>query len=305
MSSTRYLSTDPPRLVGLGVDYMHAADLPLTLDGLLDYFAGRLTHLSIVALPDQAAGRSVRNRLSPDIPLVHHLSNVAPAEPNGPDWARLRAQEAISETIGALWCGEDIGAWSVGPYAIPYFIPPPLERSVARLIGTRIAEMSTMLARPFLAEIPSWAVVCGTMSLGAFFAELTSIGRCGLVLDVSHLLSYCWGAGRPLDEALSDMPMASVREIHVAGGRRDPRHPSRYIDSHTDRVHPDVLAALAHVVPSCPNLAGVTYEIAKGITLDTVQLDMENVERVLAAAGFTSSLTTDGVAPLREQGTTA
>jgi hypothetical protein len=284
------VSAAGPARLGLGVDYNHRHDLPLTLLGLCDRVRSGLSHLSIVAVPDVVAAADIRARVGTDLPYVHHLSNIAPAEPAGPDWERLRRQEEISEVLGARWCGEDLGLWSVGPYAIPYFVPPPLDLDVARLVGDRIREMATRLRRPFLAEFPSWSFVAGSAPLDEFFRTVTEVGRCGLVLDVSHVVSFALARDDDPVRVLDALPLDQVQEIHVAGGRINPRHPRRYIDSHVDGIHPLVLSALAEAVGRCPHLRGVTFEVAAGITLATVEHGWHSVESILADADFVPRL---------------
>src|SRR5262249_32462476 len=161
-------------LVGFGLDHQYFDKYPGTMRGLCERHRERLSHLSIVGLRDIASAREF-SALAGGLPIVHHLSNIAPANPRGPDLARLETQDAISQELGARWCGEDIGIWSLGPHCIPYFAPPLFEADVAEQVGEGIRRVAERCSVPFLAEIPSCSFVVGRLSLGEFFHRLVQL----------------------------------------------------------------------------------------------------------------------------------
>lgn len=273
-------------LIGFGLDAQHAHRYPGSLEGLVESFRPRLTHISIVSVNSVEAAKRFRERVARGLPIVHHLSGVAPADPDGPHLERLCALGPITRELGAVWTGEDIGLWTIGPYAIPYFAPPIFDREFAREIGARIRDMRALSPAPFLAEVPSCTVATGRMDLGSFFVELTEAGGCDIVLDVSHVYSYALLTGRDPVAVQSSLPLHCVREAHVAGGRIDPEHPARYVDSHSDDIRPEVLALLNHAARHCARLEAVTYEIGVGLSAADIDHGVRDIERVLAGAGW-------------------
>ena len=276
------------RRVGLGVDFKYRERYPEGLPGICARHGDRLSHLSIVGVPSVEAAAWVRGLL-PALPTLHHLSNIAPADPEGPDLARLALQDAISGALDAPWCGEDIGIWSLGPYEIPYFAPPLFVPEVAQSVGEAIRVVSERCTVPFLAEVPSCSFVMGTMDLGAFFHQLVAVARCPVVLDVSHVFSYALFTGQAPLDVLRALPLAHVWELHVAGGRISAAHPYRYIDSHSDAVMDEVYDLLNAALHLCENLKAITYEIGVRLDPDTLAHDLAQIERVADKHGFVPS----------------
>jgi uncharacterized protein (UPF0276 family) len=265
---------------GFGLDHKHGARYPGGIDGLCERYRSRLSHLSILAVSTAEDAHAVRE-LAGDLPVIHHLSNVAPGNPEGPDLERLRAQDVLSGILRASWCGEDIGVWQLGPYPLPYFAPPVFDDDVARWIGEGARQVAAGSRVPFLVETPSCSYVAGTIDLGAFFRIVTDISGCPIVLDVSHVFSYALAAGRPALDVLAGIPLERVWEIHVAGGRVDPAHPFRYIDSHSDPIMDGVYDVLGEALRRCCNLRCVTYEIGAGLTAEMIERDATRLETVL------------------------
>jgi hypothetical protein len=275
----------PPALVGFGLDYNHRDRYAHGMAGLCDRYRSRLTHLSMVCLSNSEDARAFRE-MSGHLPRVHHLSNIAPANPQGVDWKRFDVQNRISREIDALWCGEDIGIWSFGPYDIPYFAPPPFEADVADLIGDRIAEIERKSVVPFLGEIPSCTFAAGRLELGEFFRLLVDRSGCRLVLDVSHVFSYALARGQDAQAVLASLPLEAVWECHVAGGRVSERWRSHYVDNHEDPILPEVIDLVVAATRLCPSLRCVTFEIGVGMPAEVIEASVTRLEAALGQASF-------------------
>jgi uncharacterized protein (UPF0276 family) len=274
-----------PGVFGFGLDYKYGARYPGGIEGLCERYRDRLSHLSIVAVETADEARHFR-RLAGSLPVIHHLSNVAPGNPSGPDLERLRKQDAFSGILEAVWCGEDIGVWQLGPYPLPYFAPPVFDADVARWIGEGVIQITERSRVPFLVETPSCSYVAGTIDLGEFFRTITDTAGCPIVLDVSHVFSYALAVERPALEVLAGIPLERVWEIHIAGGRVDDAHPFRYVDSHSDPIMSGVYEVLTEAVRSCRNLRCVTYELGVGLTSEMIEHDVAKLERILRGASM-------------------
>src|SRR5258708_5165922 len=143
-------------LVGLGLDYHDSGRR--SLSEFYKLVRSRINHASVVGL---SGPRDADHFLSfvDGLPIIHHLSNVAPANPGGVVWTNLNLQDRLSRQMRAVWCNEDIGVWNLGPYNIPYFTPPPLEEEVADVVAENILRLQEKCSIPFLAEIPSCSFV--------------------------------------------------------------------------------------------------------------------------------------------------
>jgi uncharacterized protein (UPF0276 family) len=274
-------------LIGLGLDYNDSGRD--SLSRFYEYFRPRLSHLSIVGLPSLDDARIFR-RFAGSLPIIHHLNNVAPADPDGPNWENLELQDEISRELAAAWCNEDIGVWNIGPYYIPYFTPPLFERDVAELIAERILRMQGRLSVPFLAEIPSCSIVAGRLSLGEFFRHIVGRSGCDLVLDLAHVYSYALYRGQSPDAVFASMPLDAVRHVHVAGGLVHPRERWCYLDSHDHPIVPEVMALLRRSVHECSRLEAITYEVGPNITDATISAEIDRLDALLGAESYAPRL---------------
>ncbi len=274
-------------LVGFGLDFN--LQPPAIMRRLHERFGHRLSHCSVVAMETVQDAETFRE-IFKGLPLVHHLSNVAPGDADGPHLDRLEQLDQLTRTLDAAWCGEDIGAWCIGPYAIPYFAAPLFEREVAQLIGERVASVIAKSSRPFLAEVPSCSFVAGRLTLGEFFHQVVERSGCGMVLDVSHVFSYALYQGLAPEAVFESLPLDAVWECHIAGGRPDPKNPTVYIDNHHDRILPEVVELLSLAAARCKNLKAVTFEFAAKTPDDQVDAELTRLEQALSAQNFTARI---------------
>lgn len=269
--------------VGFGLDFQ--LQPPMVMRRLAERFKHRLSHASVVAMLDEDDATQF-GQIFAGLPLVHHLSNVAPGDADGPHLDRLDHLDALSRRMQASWCVEDIGAWSIGPYDIPYFAPPLFERDVAQLVGDRVAAVVERASVPFLAEIPACSFVAGRISLGEFFQEIVARSGCKLVIDVSHVFAYALYTGEKPRDVLRSLPLDHAWEVHIAGGRPRPSAPYYYVDNHTDLIMPEVIDLLGQVVELAPSLRAVTYEFSGDTPDDQVDAELTRMEGVLAERSF-------------------
>lgn len=274
--------------VGIGLDYQYRDRYPRTLAEIGRDWSSRLSHLSVVSMASPRDAAEVR-QLAGDLPILHHLSNIAPANPEGANLELLGEQDEMSRILRAQWCGEDIGIWSLGPYSIPYFAPPVLDEASLAHVAKGVREVMARTSVPFLAEIPSFSFVAGDLTLGEFFTRLVADAGCRLVLDLSHVFSYALAMGRDPQEVLATLPLDAVREIHIAGGRPSPTWSFRYIDNHSDPVHEPVMELLRTAVRRCEHLSCVTFEIGVSIQRATMEGELARIEDLLEAEGFEPS----------------
>jgi uncharacterized protein (UPF0276 family) len=281
------IDIDTDRLIGFGLDYQYADKYVFGgLSGLCQKFNDQLAHLSIVSIPDLIEAETFNRIILNDLPKIHHLSGIAPANPIGPNIELLKKQVEISKVLQAKWCLEDIGIWSLGPYDIPYFVPPVFNLQVVKLVAERIKQIEDIVNIPFLAEVPSCSFVVGDLPLGDFFHYLINNTSCKMVLDVSHVFSYALATNSNSLDILHSLPLEATWEIHIAGGRVNKNYPYRYIDTHSDPIHEEVLRILEEAIKLCGNLQAITYEIGMKSTEELITTDFQRLNSLVANTCF-------------------
>jgi uncharacterized protein (UPF0276 family) len=250
---------------GLGLDMKYMDRYNNSIHAALRNQQTPLSHLSIVGISQPQEAQEFL-ALAADRPVIHHLSGISPCSIQGPDLQRLSQQESFSKSMQVPWCCEDIGLWSIGSYDLPYFAPPLFTEEVAHFVAQGIRAMQDMISVPFLAEVPSVSCIIGELSLADFFRILVEESGCGIVLDISHVYSVARASQSTWQEVLEGFPAHRVREIHIAGGRLNDKHPDRYIDSHSDYILDEVYEILDQAIAQIPGIEAVTYEV--GAALD-------------------------------------
>lgn len=277
-------------VVGFGIDAQYAERYPYGLQDLCLRYHDRLTHLSVVSLRNVQQAEWFKGECAKDLPVIHHLSNVAPADVDGPHLNHLEFLDDISRNLEAIWSCEDVGIWSLGPYGIPYFAPPVFEPEAADNIAEGIRSVLERSSIDFLAEIPSCSFLIGKMSLGDFFHRLVERAKCRLVLDVGHVYSYALFRGEDPGAVLQSLPLSAVRELHVAGAKISPRYEYRYIDTHSDPILKEVEELLLLAVEMCPELRCITFELGFSIAADLIDSELDRLEKTLQQVAWTPKL---------------
>lgn len=272
--------------VGLGIDYTHSYGHKL--HDLLQLAPNGISHLSVVAIPDEDVAHTFRQTFS-QYAMIHHFSGMEPAGIEGLRSGVLKKQNAISEVLQAAWCLEDIGIWNIEPYNLPYFAAPVLCEPVLAMAIDGVKRIQDVSSIPFSAEIPSFSIAAGDIPLGEFFHRLVDATGCNVVLDISHVFSYAIYYDLPPEKVLATLPCHAVNEIHIAGGSVHPTHQWRYRDTHSEKIVSEVFPLLERALVDCPNLKAVTYELGVGITPEVITTDLRNIEESCQRMNFVSS----------------
>lgn len=277
------------KLIGLGFDYQHRFKYQAHLDKLIDLYKNEISHLSIVGLNSENDVTEFL-KMSQQIPIIHHLSEIAPASAFGPNLDLAEKQNHFSTLMNAKWCLEDIGIWNIGHFGLPYFIPPIFDRTILNHTIKGVKQLQKKLTIPFLAEIPSCSFIAGNISLGEFFHALVEETGCGIVLDVSHVYSYSiYRELCPL-KILETLPLQSAIEIHIAGGSVHPTHKWRYRDTHSEEILHSVYELLEHSLLQCQNIRAITYEIGIGLPLELITNELGKIASIGLKANFTPNI---------------
>ena len=150
---------------------------------------------------------------------------------------------------------EPAGEWNVN-----LTLPLPLDEETLELVSSRVAEVRRRIGVPFLLEnnVYYFAPPAQDYDEGAFFHELARRSGCGLLLDLHNVYVNCRNSGGDPRREIDRYPLDSVVELHVAGGME---FGGFYLDAHSGPSPRAVFDLLDWVLPRCPRVAAVTFEL--------------------------------------------
>lgn len=128
----------------------------------------------------------------------------------------------------------------------------PIPRTIEQLdkLTEHILFVQDFLGRQIVLEnITAYAgFLEDALSEGEFFSTLTERTGCGLLLDLNNLWVNCANWGTDPNQSLLEMPLGSVKQVHVAGGSQVGQ---LYVDSHSSGVNMDVHQLLSQLCRRC------------------------------------------------------
>ncbi|MFO1406660.1 MAG: DUF692 domain-containing protein [Steroidobacteraceae bacterium] len=124
-------------------------------------------------------------------------------------------------------------------------LPPPHTEEAALHLAARVREVQDALGRQILVENLSsclrWSTSC--LEEWEFLDAVVAHSGCGLLLDVNNLYVNSVNLGLDAARCIDEVPAHAVREIHLAGHRRNPVGSRELlVDDHGSAVCPEVWA---------------------------------------------------------------
>lgn len=261
---------DPSRL-DLGVGMVVVPDLvPLLddLDDLLDVYEvepqtywlptpDRLERWR----PDEAAFDAIAGRGRPV--LAHGVS--APVGGAAlPDTAMVEQFARSVEMLGAVAASEHLASNTVvaggRTVEVGVFMPPcPTGDGVARAAAA-VRRYQRALDVPFSVEtgVNYLRPRPGERRDSEIVRSVVELTGCGVVLDLHNLWCNERNGRETVAEALANLPLDRVTEVHLAGGFEDD---GVYLDAHSGATPDPVLAIAADVLPRLPHARAVIFEV--------------------------------------------
>ncbi|HEY6188621.1 MAG TPA: DUF692 family multinuclear iron-containing protein [Pyrinomonadaceae bacterium] len=139
-------------------------------------------------------------------------------------------------------------------------LPLPCDQESLKLLVPRVTEVCSRVPVPFLLEnnVYFFEYPQQDFDEATFLNQLCEISGCRLLLDLHNL--YTNSRNHAIDPYvwLAKLNLENVVEIHVAGGMEDNGF---YQDAHSDICPSAVWKLLEWVLPQCPNLGGVVFEL--------------------------------------------
>lgn len=255
-------------------------------------------HIDFVEMPFELLRHapSVVSELG-DKPLILHCASLSIASTVAPTRATLDAVRAAIDLTRTPWLGEHLafieaerGELPASPYApgepynIGYTVSPVMDAEAVDRIVSRLDYYQTSLRIPILVEnTPLYFVPPGsTMDYAEFVHDICERTNVGLLLDLSHFLINCNMAKREPLQALRDLPLDRVIEVHISGASVDG---GTLWDDHTVVAEDIIFDMCALVMKSAP-VQAVTLEYNWSINFpfDTLYAELKRTRNVVERA---------------------
>ncbi|WP_428672223.1 DUF692 domain-containing protein [Reyranella sp.] len=134
------------------------------------------------------------------------------------------------------------------------------DEDMLAMLAARVLRIRSAIDKPFLLEnnVSYIRYADEGFDPPIFLNELCRRAGCGVLLDL-HNLYVDWRNGAVDAEAfLASLDLSRVVEVHLAGGLT---YEGTYLDAHCGGVPDDLWPIVTRVLPECPNLRGVTFEL--------------------------------------------
>lgn len=250
--------------------------LEVTTDGLETVVGGRRTlHPSIAEL-ERAAER---------VDILFHGVGLSICSHEGMHQPYLDLLDQLFERITPRWHSEHLGYVRVDGRFVGTMLRPPLTHAALDMVCDRVDWLQDRYRVPFLLEhvVAILPDPPGDMDLAQFLNELTRRTGCGLILDVYNLQCDAYNHGLDLDAFLDTLDLSAVREIHTALGQM---FGGMMLDAHSLPLREDTIDLARRVIPRCPRLEVITYEILSSAVEEIgIEAVAGEVERLRALFG--------------------
>ncbi len=228
-------------------------------------------------------------------PVLFHPSyiNFCGSYPNSDAW--LDATSKHIESVGSSWFAQDVAYcfWEEGPgYStqLGYFIPLIFNQRSLELAVERVKEVQAKVSVPVAIEPPPVTFITGSMPLFSFFGSLANQTDCAILLDMGHLVSYEMASGRRVLEAIDELPVERVIEIHIAGGRlKEGDAGPIYVDAHECEIVEQTWQMLEDMLPRPPNVKAVCYE-CEGVNESSVLATLKRIRKIVRGKSSSEAL---------------
>jgi len=223
--------------------------------------------------------------LAPQVPLVVHGLGMSIGSAELFDLEHLEQLRRWHERYQFRWHSEHlsfarIAAEDGGEHNAGLALPVPYDADVLAMIGERVERVRETIPAPCLLENNVYyaAIPDQEMTEPEFLNRLSGSHGCGLLLDIHNVHTNAINHGFDPHKFVDDLDLASVLEIHIAGGNEIA---GVYTDSHAGPCPERVWELLDHVTAKARNLLGITFEFHESYY---PLLNDEGIETQLAQA---------------------
>lgn len=218
--------------------------------------------------------RSLQQR--PQHKLIHGVG-LPLAGSCPPEQAQLAPFIEMIETLGAVWASEHLSFRRIsgprGSEDVGFLLPPLQSEAGVALCVANLRALQAQLPVPLAFEtgVNYLRPQPGELRDGAFWRAVAEGADCGILLDLHNLWCNAVNGRQSLESVLAELPLERVWEVHLAGGQRLGEF---WLDAHSNRVPPALMALAREVLPALPNLKALNFELipdyaAAGVVSET------------------------------------
>lgn len=195
--------------------------------------------------------RAILQQVRGHYPVALHGVSMSPGSAQGLDQAYLRGLRALVDEIEPLFVSDHLCWTRAHGWQSHDLLPLPYTAEALDVVCANLGRAQDALGRQMLIENPSSYVTfaASEMSEAEFLAQIVTRSGCGLLLDVNNIFVSSGNHGFDAHAYLAALPMAAVRQIHLAGHSDDG---DMLIDTHDRNVPPSVWALFERAIALCP-----------------------------------------------------
>jgi uncharacterized protein len=214
---------------------------------------------------DEPDGLAFLDRVAAERPVIPHSIGLSIGTAHLFDREHIAQMERWYERFEFSWHSDHL-SYHLAEHGedeavhLNLTMPVVLDRETLALIAERVAEVRARIPVPFLLENNVYYFVLEDQDLdeATFLTELAETSGCGLLLDLHNLHVNAENHGTDPYEFLERVDFTRVHELHVAGGMTVN---GTYVDAHSGPSPEPVWEMLDWVLPRCPQLGGVVFEL--------------------------------------------
>ena len=222
--------------------------------------------LEIVADHYFDAGQEKRRELdllAKHFPIIPHGLDLSLGSAHGLDDRYLDQMTELIEYLDPPWWREHIAFTRTRETEIGHLTPLPFTQESIETLCQNIEAVRRRINTPLILENISYAVTFpfSEMDEGDFLTEVLERTDCGLLLDVTNLLTNATNHHFDAWDVFERLPWDRIVQLHFAGGHW---HDGVLVDSHSHPVQPEVWKLLESVLERAA-VKGVVLERDKNL----------------------------------------
>ncbi len=228
-------------------------------------------------------------RIRERYPLSIHGVGLSIGGAEAIDRQHLQALRALLDRYQPAVFSEHLAWSSHGGTYFNDLLPAPYDDQTLDLVCAHLDEVQEFLRRQVLLENPSTYIefAQSTFTEAEFIKTVVHRTGCGLLLDVNNAYVSCTNHDRDIAGYLSALPLQVVREIHLAGFKRqtDSLGAPLLIDSHGSTVDEAVwtiYASLMENIGPRPTLIEWDQDVP---AFDQLAAEADRAAALMAASG--------------------